>query len=80
MTQSESNAQTPEEDAYDDPLDRACMLHDQAVEARENGEFEQAERLTLQALALFEVHDGTDTPDVANILGNLGHIQVELAN
>src|SRR3954463_9337596 len=62
-----------------DPLDRACALHERSVEEREERKFDEALRHDMEALALFEEFDDPESPDVANILSNLGGIYVDLA-
>jgi len=62
-----------------DPLDHACALHDRSMDAREEGRFTDALAPALEALALFEEHEGPEHPDVANVLNNLGTVLAELA-
>jgi tetratricopeptide (TPR) repeat protein len=54
-----------------DPVERACLLHEQALELRDAGRPADARRVSLRALALFEKHEGKRSPDVANMLVEL---------
>ena len=60
-----------------DPVDIACDLHEQAVEANERGDLEEAERLARQSLELLEAAEGVVPPDVANVLNELGDIMIQ---
>src|SRR5947209_6498098 len=52
-------------------LQRACQRHMNAIEARTRAEFQRAETLGREALALIEKVDGSNHPDAANILLHL---------
>src|SRR5215471_14171906 len=54
--------------------DEACRLHDAAVEAYGAGRVDEAEELFRRSIALFEQVEGSDHPDVAAALGNLGAV------
>ena len=54
--------------------DEAVRLHEQAIAARESGDLQQAAVLGQEALRRFELLDGPDHPDVANVLLHLGDV------
>lgn len=57
----------------------ACRLYEQSVAAREQGDYAQAAALAQQALEIFQKEDGPNSPDVANVLNNLGGIHEDRA-
>ena len=59
-------------DDLDAMIEEACRLHDEAVAACDAGQGYKGEKLFHRALALFDLTEGADHPDVAAVLGNLG--------
>ena len=60
-----------------DPIERASLLHDRAVAARAQGQYETAMALARRALTMLEPAVGPDHPDVANVLTTLAGIQAD---
>jgi tetratricopeptide (TPR) repeat protein len=56
----------------EDPIERACALHERSVELRAAGKPLLAWRKAKAAVALLEVSEGPAHPDVANVLLALG--------
>src|SRR5436853_3765441 len=57
-----------------DPVELACELNDAAVAAYHQGQLHKAERWFRRALRLLEAAEGTDSPDVANVINSLAAI------
>lgn len=55
-----------------DQTELAVQLHEDGVRAYLEGRIADAESFFDGALKLFEAHDGTDSPDVAAVLCDLG--------
>src|SRR4051812_34851077 len=57
-----------------DPVERACLLQERAVEALVEGRPAEAERLLREAASLVERAEGPDSPDLAALLADLGRV------
>ena len=49
----------------------ACRIHDQAMKRYAQGDHKKAESLFLQTLKMLKLAEGSDHPDVAQVLNNL---------
>ncbi|HEY6866994.1 MAG TPA: tetratricopeptide repeat protein [Candidatus Eisenbacteria bacterium] len=54
-----------------DDIRAARRLHDLARQERDQGRFDRAEALAMQALRMLEVHASTSHPEVAAVLSTL---------
>jgi tetratricopeptide (TPR) repeat protein len=75
-----SIASPPSTREFDDPIERAILLHGDALAALDAGTPDRALALAAEALAIFEAESGPTHPDVANVLNCMARIHVERAD
>src|SRR5262249_36838861 len=57
-----------------DPIERACLLQERAIEALAEGRRDEGERLLREAASLVEEADGPNSPNLASLLNDIGSV------